>query len=464
MKRYFPVFLFLFLLIPSSSWATAVGCRFQVYSYSVSGTPTEGYGQITFNCTSSTATGWAVTQTHEVFWQEFLCTDTGWVFNRSGGGSGAHMNTYEPHPDYMFKHSAPAYSQQYILDNILPECEYVDTCPAERAAAIATCPFGFGNYDCPTEILDCAIDNCGDVFLEMSQQNHCGENAGYCFGTSYPLDWGCCPQRESEWGIANCAPQGMAIATYDCYSNTGTCKDATCSSYLDDCVSQCSGEIENFECVEIDNAPVIITPCSCTLGEQVGPDPDGEHGESENDTPEPDPLNTDSENLASIAHSNQNIETNTTITNNILDAELNEIAASVNESNIKLKELTVISSKLDQTNSNLNDIKDELSGTYIAENISNDYSLNSNLEDVSEFTTRFSGFIDDIKATPLFSLPDQVLFNIPNSSESIYTIDMGQYGTTDIDLADYANVLLILRSAFLVCFSYAALRIVVSKR
>jgi len=101
----------------------------------------------------------------------------------------------------------------------------------------------------------------------------------------------------------------------------------------------------------------------------------------------------------------------------------------------------------------------DLSGTYNPDSLTNDYTPDTALNNTSQFTDRFTSFVDTIKAAPLFSLPNQVLFNIPNSSTSIYTINMGSYGNADIDFSSFGSALVIFRSALLICFGYASIRI-----
>lgn len=111
----------------------------------------------------------------------------------------------------------------------------------------------------------------------------------------------------------------------------------------------------------------------------------------------------------------------------------------------------------------LGQLNDKLNGTYVPENISNDY-VNTSVENVSEFTGRLNTLISDLRSSALFSLPNQVLGNIPSGGTPIYTVSMGQYGSADIDLAEYDGVFAIVRAVLLVCFSFASLRIVVSHR
>lgn len=101
----------------------------------------------------------------------------------------------------------------------------------------------------------------------------------------------------------------------------------------------------------------------------------------------------------------------------------------------------------------------DLSGAYSPVGINKDYAADTGLNNISQFTDRFNSFIAAVKATSLFSLPSQVLFNIPNSSTSIYTINMGSYGTADLDFSSFGTALAIFRTALLICFGYAAIRI-----
>ena len=121
-------------------------------------------------------------------------------------------------------------------------------------------------------------------------------------------------------------------------------------------------------------------------------------------------------------------------------------------------QLTGIQDTLNGISDKLDDIKDD-GKSYAPESQTNDYAPDTSLNNTSEFTDRFNSFADTVKATSLFSLPDRVLFNIPNSSTSIYTINMGGYGTADIDFAPFGSALTIFRTALLICFSYASIRI-----
>jgi hypothetical protein len=94
----------------------------------------------------------------------------------------------------------------------------------------------------------------------------------------------------------------------------------------------------------------------------------------------------------------------------------------------------------------------------------NDFVPSPDLQDVSKFTDRLNSLFSDLKASPLFALPGQILGDIPIGGEPIYTVNMGQYGSANIDLSDYSGVFKVVRSVLLICFSFAGLRIVVSKR
>lgn len=93
-----------------------------------------------------------------------------------------------------------------------------------------------------------------------------------------------------------------------------------------------------------------------------------------------------------------------------------------------------------------------------------DYKYTPTDEEKSLYTDRFNKFITDMRNTPLFGLPNQVLGNIPAGGDPVYVVEMGQYGKSDVDLSRYHSAFGIVRSVFLVCFSFAALRILISHR
>lgn len=121
-------------------------------------------------------------------------------------------------------------------------------------------------------------------------------------------------------------------------------------------------------------------------------------------------------------------------------------------------QLSGIQDSLNGISDKLDDLKDD-GKSYTPESQTNDYAPDAALNNTSEFINRFDSFVSAVKTTSLFSLPNQVLFNIPNSSTSTYTINMGSYGTADFDFSSFGSALTIFRTALLISFGYASIRI-----
>ena len=85
-------------------------------------------------------------------------------------------------------------------------------------------------------------------------------------------------------------------------------------------------------------------------------------------------------------------------------------------------------------------------------------------EDKGKIVDLTNKFLTDMKTTGLFSLPNQVLGSIPSGGNPVFEVPMGRYGNGQVDLSQYASLLNVLRVVFLICFSFAALRIVISHK
>lgn len=81
----------------------------------------------------------------------------------------------------------------------------------------------------------------------------------------------------------------------------------------------------------------------------------------------------------------------------------------------------------------------------------------------SDFGGRFNTFMDSMKSSGMFSLPGQLLGNIPSGGESTFLVNMGRFGSTTFDLAAYGSAIAIIRTLVLVVFSVAGFRIVTLK-
>jgi len=80
-----------------------------------------------------------------------------------------------------------------------------------------------------------------------------------------------------------------------------------------------------------------------------------------------------------------------------------------------------------------------------------------------DFGARMSSFITDMKRSGLFSLPGQVLGNIPSGGTSAFNVSFGRFGSTIFDLADYSSSIAVMRTLVLIVFSVAGLRIILLK-
>lgn len=104
------------------------------------------------------------------------------------------------------------------------------------------------------------------------------------------------------------------------------------------------------------------------------------------------------------------------------------------------------------------------------ENISHISVDETQLEDVkTKYSDRFDLFLNNIKGTDLFGQTLGIFENIPGSSVSAKTVNIGFWGgstqnTVSIDMSDYDNIWNVLGSIILIMASYAAFKIVVTKR
>ncbi len=233
----------------------------------------------------------------------------------------------------------------------------------------------------------------------------------------------------------------------------------SCNQAFNLCYAQCNGNISDFACTDQGGPPNITVPCTCdgTIA-SPSPDPTGEHGTPDTTDNPSQPADTDSDLLGKIADNTNNINKNDSLTANILDNELNELNSNVDQTNQHLKSAN---DKLSEIESDLDDIK---SGTFNAPNFGTAYSPDPDeFSDISEFQNRFDTFVTDMKNTPLFSLPNDLIANIPTSSDSIITIDTGSYGIHNIDLNDYSSTWNVLKTIIMIGTSVVCIRIITLK-
>lgn len=82
---------------------------------------------------------------------------------------------------------------------------------------------------------------------------------------------------------------------------------------------------------------------------------------------------------------------------------------------------------------------------------------------VGDFGGRITQFVNDVKQTPLFSLPSSLLGNIPGGGSSTISFTAGRFGTHTYDFASWGSLLNTLKTIILIIFSAVAVRIVTLK-
>jgi hypothetical protein len=82
-----------------------------------------------------------------------------------------------------------------------------------------------------------------------------------------------------------------------------------------------------------------------------------------------------------------------------------------------------------------------------------------------DFAERLRQFNNSLKGSSIFSLPNAVLGNVPDSATSTMTIQGGQiFGTHVFDFADLAGMWVVLRGIVITAFSFIAVRVVTLKK
>jgi len=82
-----------------------------------------------------------------------------------------------------------------------------------------------------------------------------------------------------------------------------------------------------------------------------------------------------------------------------------------------------------------------------------------------DIPTRFTTFVNRVKASPLFSFSNGFFNSLPGGGSPIYEIDAGQYGHHTIDLSQTMSTgLAVLKTILLACFGFLSIRAVIMKR
>ena len=94
-----------------------------------------------------------------------------------------------------------------------------------------------------------------------------------------------------------------------------------------------------------------------------------------------------------------------------------------------------------------------------------DYTSDKLAALAQKFQDRFNQFINTLKQSSLFSLPDRMLGGMPSSGSSVLVIDGGEtYGVQQVDFGDWTDGLLVFRTVIYISAAFIAFRIVTLKR
>jgi hypothetical protein len=80
-----------------------------------------------------------------------------------------------------------------------------------------------------------------------------------------------------------------------------------------------------------------------------------------------------------------------------------------------------------------------------------------------DFGARLSKFFDDLKQTPIFSLPSSLLADIPGEGTSVITFEAGRFGRHSFDFASLGSVLVTMRVLTLCTFGALGIKIITRK-
>lgn len=317
-------------------------------------------------------------------------------------------------------------------------------------------------YDCATDTGTCkpGIGSCPEVeewwtsFCAAQGKTldsfNCDENWGICKYSPQQ-----CADRRIEWGVNHCFDASLIgdsslVDTYNCDTNTGTCKSGigTCPEIEDWWTTYCESQGKSLKSVNCDNNTGVCSDLSPNC-------PEIQQWWTAKCLSEGKLLDT------------YDCTANTGVCKDEPPSACQQeqhdwIAAKCNSAGDIFISFDCTTH---QGICNKAVVDDNGSGGSGPNEYKPDsFAYTPSDAEKSLYTDRFTKFLFDMRSTPLFSLPDQVLGNIPSGGDPIYTIDMGQYGTADIDLSHYSPMFAIVRAVFMTCFSFAALRIVVSHR
>lgn len=260
--------------------------------------------------------------------------------------------------------------------------------------------------------------------------------------------------------------------------------DRPCDEIKADCIEACEGKVANFECTEGGTYH-----CECTNPPSADPTPDpGDPGDTPPDpgddappgesgpgSTDPDGTN-DNALLGDVVDNTRIIANNTKRIGDIAQTEFNELNASNSTIAERLKAtnqwLSQIEEALqdgldvdmDEVVDKLEEIQDIFSGEY--EEISDEMPSEpyEPSEETFDIGVRFDTFLDRMGETSIFSIPNDLMTELPGGGTPVFTFEFGSYGTRSVDLSSMSQALLVLRTILLLSFAFVSIRVLVLKR
>ena len=333
------------------------------------------------------------------------------------------------------------------------------------------------------------IGNCTDEDMQNAMQACGARGIAYMNSTDPDCPYQCNDDCQDTFSKAK-----IACGWYGVIFDWNTCEYSCEKCHIEEsnCQQQCAdqGGMAHIDCATTARGTVVST-CVCRNsiepadpGESLGDTPDA----PDNLEPDPkgpeDPDNPNGAELVAVDNNIRNLVNQGNIHKDQLHGILNNTRWMGNNNRIiadntkkTVDAVSGLNNNLQGISGAINNLASGLEGLDLG-----DASIEE-LDEITEgtftppshpdpytspehdFSQRTSDFLDNMKTTGIFSLPDQLSSSIPSGGSSVMTIEGGEtYGVHAIDFADYSSAIVILRSLFNLAGMIIAIRIVTIKR
>ncbi|WP_319548098.1 hypothetical protein [Desulfogranum marinum] len=384
---------------------------------------------------------------------------------------------YLYHPDYV--------PQEPCVDEIDAATDLCGS--ANYTINLETCSY---SCLCDPDTMQAKLDTCEEGGTPDVDYNKCTVTCEECTQEKADLEAEC-----GAAGVTGVGPGGCG----------GRCRN--CSDYWNDAAEDCStrGGVVDGWCRDTEGkiSGKIDWTCATELPDEPTPEPEKAETPPEKkpekepkpDAPADDPNNPaldenrnkwleaikgdldtriqqgneEQEFLANIAENAKRMTDNQSILAKGLDgiaSAVKKLDSTVANSGNSGTEVNLDNSGIESRLDGIGEKIEELTpGDDFDEITTSDFDEAYSLDEEFDVSDRFGTFVDTIKTTGLFSVPDQFFGSLPSGGSSVIHIDAGQYGDHSVDLNDTLGPgLLVLRSIFVIIFGFLSIRAVVMKR